>query len=97
MAQYINMQQAEYDEIQIKLAAIHEEILTGEETIRKKIIELTQIEGGFYVTKISFQVHGLLSTLERYGMKKVQESFELTEQTVCAFVDAVMQIDAVDK
>ncbi|MDO4305163.1 MAG: hypothetical protein Q4D94_14765 [Bacillota bacterium] len=97
MAQYINMQQTEYDEIQTKLAAIHEEILTGEETIRNKIIELTQIEGGFYVALISTQVHSLLSTLEGYALEKIKESFEMTEQTISAFADAVIQIDVVDE
>ncbi|MDO4305128.1 MAG: hypothetical protein Q4D94_14580 [Bacillota bacterium] len=96
MAQYINMQQTEYDEIQTKLAAIHEEILTGEETIRNKIAELIQIEGGFYVEKISSNVDLLLSRMKEVSDAQLKTAFQNTEQAVEAFADVIIQIDTAD-
>ncbi len=96
MAQYINMQQMEYDEVQVKLAAIHEEILTGEETIRKKIIELTQIEGGFYVEQISVNITNLLIHMNACVLSQIKDAFESTDQSISAFVDTVIGVDVLD-
>lgn len=97
MAAYINMQQTEYDEIQTKLAALHEEILSNEAEIRELITELTQIEGGFYVNMISIKISSLLSQMRSGPMTRLASVFENTRQAVAAFADAVIQIDIVDQ
>ncbi len=96
MAQYMNMQQIEYDEIQTKLEALHEEILTGEETIRNKIMELTQIEGGFYVEQISANVINLLIYMNACVMSQIKDAFEAVDQGVGTFVNTVTGVDVLD-
>lgn len=96
MANYINMQQMEYDDIQVKLKKIHEDVIADEEMIRNLISELTQIEGGFYIDMISNKISLLLTEMKSGPMAQLESAFSNTEQAVAAFVDAVTQIDVID-
>ena len=93
MAEYINMQQDEYDEIQMKLAAIHEEILAGEKEIRRDIHFLIESEGGMYVQKITSKVNMLLSRMGGVMTSDMAECFSMAEVSVTDFVEAVMETD----
>lgn len=96
MAGYINMQQPEYDDIQKSLKTIHENIIADEEKIRNLIIELTQIEGGFYINMISDKISRLMSEMKLGAIAQLESAFTNTEQAAEAFVNAVIQIDVVD-
>lgn len=96
MANYINMQQAEYDAIQTSLQTLHTDILTAEASIRKQVEELTQIDGGFYVQDISLKVHGLLVEMGGIISGQLEPTFMNTEEAIASFADAVIRIDVVD-
>ena len=95
MAEYINMQQDEYDEIQTKLAALHEEILTGEREIRRDIHLLIENGGGMYVQKISAKVNMLLAQMGTAVTTDMADCFNLAEVSITDFVEAVIETDVV--
>lgn len=96
MAEYINMQQDEYDELQTKLKTLHEDIISGDETIRKKIEELVDMEGGFYIGDISLKVKALMLSLHAGAMLKLKETFSDSESAISEYVSAVIQLDVID-
>lgn len=96
MANYINMQQSEYDEVQQKLEALRSEIISGEADIRQRILELTEIEGGFYVEMISEKIGALLNELSWGAMRQRLRASADSKAAIEAFVDAIVQIDVVD-
>lgn len=96
MAEYINMQQVEYDEVQTSLAALHEEILAGEETIREMVTELVMIEGGFYMETVSEKIRTLLEYMAFYFTAKLKEAYDITDQGISTFVETVIGVDVLD-
>lgn len=96
MADYINMQQTEYDVLQTDLAALQEDIISNEAKIRELIIELVGIEGGFYISMISEKISFLMSEMQAGPMTQLESDFESSREAISAFVDAVIQIDVVD-
>lgn len=93
MANLINMQQTEYDELQTNLAALHEEIISGEAAVREKVLDLVSMEGGFYVEDISGKISTLLSSLKSEAVAQLESAFEGTETAISDYVSAVVQID----
>lgn len=96
MANYINMQQDEYDAVQTSLEALHADILSGEAAIREKIAELVQMDGGFHVKEISEGIERLLLTMQWIMTVHITDTFTNTEEAIASYVDAVIQIDVVD-
>lgn len=92
----INMQQIEYDEIQTSLAALHEEILEGEETIRQKVTELITIEGGFFIKSVSEKIQILLDYMAFYFIAKLKEAYDITDQGISTFVETIIGVDVLD-
>lgn len=97
MAEYINMQQIEYDEVQTSLAALHEEILTGEETIRNMVTELIMIEGGFYMETVSEKIQILLNYMAFYFIAQLQGVYDITDQGISTFVETMVGLDVPDQ
>lgn len=96
MADLINLQQTEYDELQTNLAALHENIISGEAAVREKVLNLVSMEGGFYVADISSKVSLLLTSLKTGAIAQLETAFENTETAISDYVSAVVQIDVVD-
>lgn len=92
----INMQQIEYDEIQTSLAALHEEILEGEEAIRQKVTELITIEGGFFIKSVSEKIQILLDYMAFYFIAKLKEAYDITDQGISTFVETIIGVDVLD-
>lgn len=97
MAEYINMQQIEYDEVQTSLAALHEEILTGEETIRNMVTELITIEGGFYLESVSEKLQTLLNYMAFYFIAQLKGAYDITDQGISTFVETIVGLDVLDQ
>lgn len=95
MVDYINMQQTEYDDLQEKLAEVHNDILKGERKIRNQIDSLVSFDGGFYVKNISNKIVDLLFLMENIVAGDVADSFQNSEQEIAGFVDSVIQTDVV--
>lgn len=95
MAEYINMQQDEYDEIQTKLAALHKEIIAGEREIRRDIHLLIENGGGMYVQKISAKVNMLLAQIGAVVTTDMADCFDLAEVSITDFAEAVIETDVV--
>lgn len=93
----INMQQIEYDEIQTSLAALHEEILEGEETIRQKVTELITIEGGFYIKSVSEKLQTLLEYMSFYFVAQLKGVYDVTDQGISTFVETIIGVDVLDQ
>ena len=91
------MQQIEYDEIQTSLAALHEEILEGEETIRQKVTELITIEGGFYIKSVSEKLQTLLEYMSFYFVAQLKGVYDVTDQGISTFVETIIGVDVLDQ
>ncbi len=96
MAEYINMQQDEYDEIQTKLETLHEDIIREDEAIRKQIEALVDMEGGFHIGDISRKVQSLMLSLHTGPMIRLKDAFGNSESAISEYVSAVIQIDVID-
>ncbi len=93
MADYINLQQPEFDEVQTKLKELHEELLTAEKDIRNKIVDLTSIDGGFYAALISEKIACLLDELNGGPIAQLEDVFIGSEQAITFFLHGIMEID----
>jgi len=93
MAEYINMQQTEYDEVQASLLTIHEEILKAEKEIREGIWSLIDYEGGLYVQGISFTIMNLLLSMGATA-GVLQKNFSASEIATANFIAEVIEADA---
>lgn len=93
MADYVNLQQSEIDEVQTKLAALHNEILQSERAIRKTVLNLASMEGGFYIASISEKIGSLLDELNNGPVTQMSNCFMGTEEAVSAFVQGIVEID----
>lgn len=97
MADYINMQQTEYDELQVKLNSIHESILVGESEIREAIQELVKIQGGFYVQKITLKVNSMLFQMGMIVATDTATLFYDSEVKIASHIQSVIQTDIVKR
>ena len=95
MAELVNVQQAEYDEVLARMIKLHEEELTSTKNIMKSIRGLCERDGGFYVNQISGKVNMLLNCLEEKVLNELETDFEASRQTMEAFMSAVKEIDTV--
>ena len=95
MAELVNMQQAEYDEVLARMIKLHEEELTSTKNIMKSIRGLCERDGGFYVNQISGKVNMLLNCLEEKVLNELETDFEASRQTMESFMSAVKEIDTV--
>lgn len=96
MAEYINMQQDEYDELQTRLNQVHEDILIGESEIRRDIMLLMQKDGGMYVQNISYKISNLLYQMQVNVAENMSDCFSLSEQATAHFINEVIQSDIVN-
>ena len=96
MADYVNLQQQEYDEIRSSLEKLHEEILGAEASVRSKVLQLTEMEGGFYIANISARVDALLGYLQGGPVNGMKAAFEHTLEAVDTFVETIVQTDVVE-
>lgn len=94
MAEYVNLQQTEYSDFQTKLASLHETVLTAEAELRKKFLDLSSLEGGFYVENISNKLESLLTELQIGPIIQLNTVFVGTEQAVAVFLQGVIGIDS---
>lgn len=96
MGDCINMQQTEYDELQRKLARLHDDILTEEQNIIKSIASLMAYEGGFYVEAISAKVTDLLNEMET-SAEASKKNFYNSDLAVSDLVAWTIETDIMDK
>ncbi len=96
MAEYINMQQDEYDDLQTRLNQVHEDILIGESNIRRDIMLLMQKDGGMYVQNISYKISNLLYQMRVNVAENMSDCFSLSEQAIACFINEVIQSDIVN-
>lgn len=95
MENYINMQETEYDELQVRLAQIHRDILDSEKEIRQDIGALVDLDGGFFVKNISIKITGLLITVNKIMIINITNSFRESEREIANYVDSVIRADIV--
>lgn len=93
MADYVNLQQSEVDEVQTRLATLHQEILQNDAAIRETIMELASMEGGFYIESISEKINCLLEELKSGPIAQLETCFTGTEEAVSAYVQGIIGID----
>lgn len=93
MADVLNMQQTEYDEIQVKLEALHENVVADARDIMDKIRMVCEKEGGFYVNKISAKINALLECVEGQVLAELEANFEAEKTALEALIVSVKGID----
>lgn len=96
MAEYINMQQTEYDDLQTKLESLHDDIISGDEKVRTAIETLVSIDGGFHIADVSTKIDTLLESLNTDVMEKLKTVFEDSESAISEYVSTVLLIDVID-
>lgn len=96
MGDCINMQQMEYDELQRKLTRLHDDILSGEQSVRNCIATLMTYEGGFYVQAISAKVRGLLIEMET-SAAACMENFYNADRAVSDLIALTIETDVMDE
>lgn len=94
MADYVNLQQTEFSDFQTELTTLHETVITAEAELRKKIIDVSSLEGGFYVENISNKLGCLLTELQTGPIIQLSTVFVGTEQSVAGFLQGIIGIDS---
>ena len=93
MADYINMQETEYDDLQQKLAEMHTAIIAGEKEIREGINSLVEKGGGMYIKDISAKVTITLLYMGISVSTFIASSFHFSEEELAKFVDLIKEAD----
>ena len=94
MADYINLQQTEYSDFQTKLTTLHQTVITAEAELRKKFLDVSSLDGGFYVENITNKLECLLSELQMGPVIQLSAVFAGTEQAVAGFLQGIIGIDS---
>ncbi len=94
MADNVNLQQSEYDAAMEKLAVIHSEALEKIKNLSDEIKELSEIDGGFYIDKISAKISLLLETLDTGIMSATALNMEAAEEGMDSFAQMVTNVDS---
>lgn len=94
MAGIVNLQQSEYDAAIEKIAAIHQSALEGIVRISSQIRELSEIEGGFYIEKISEKISVLLNTLDTGVCTPMADNMENTKVSMESFAEIIVNVDS---
>ena len=94
MADYVNLQQTEFSDFQMQLATLHETVITAEEELRKKFLDVSSLEGGFYVESITSKLECLLSELQMGPIIQLSTVFAGTEQAIAGYLQGIIGIDS---
>lgn len=97
MAEYVNLQGAEYTQLLTQLKELHAEAVAHEEAVRNCLEELMQSEGGFYVKDISDSVLEVLDTMKTMVAAPARANFANSETAIQEFVDAIVNTDIIVK
>lgn len=93
MAELVNMQQTEYDEVLAGLITLHAEETESIQAVIKDIRTLCEKEGGFYIEMISTKVNMILNSVESYILAGLSESFTASETAMQTFMSGVRETD----
>lgn len=93
MADLINLQQSEYNPIQTQLKELHETALKRIRSISNEIRNLSQVDGGFYIDKLSNKVDFLLNVLESDILTLVETNFDSVEASISNFANIIANVD----
>lgn len=93
MADVLNMQQTEYDEVQTRLENLHEDILADARDIMDKIRIVCEKEGGFYVDQISAKINALLDSIEGQVLAELEVNYEAEKTAMETFITSIKGID----
>lgn len=94
MAGIVNLQQSEYDTALEKIESIHQATLEGIEKISSRIRELSEIEGGFYIEKISEKISALLNTLDTGVCAPMADNMDNTKVSMESFAEIIVNTDS---
>lgn len=94
MAGIVNLQQSEYDAAIEKIGTIHQSALEGITKISSRIRELSEIEGGFYIEKISEKISVLLNTLNTGVCTPMADNMENTKVSMESFGEIIVNVDS---
>ena len=93
MAELVNMQQTEYEEVLSRLITLHQEETESIKNIQTMISNLCEKEGGFYVEQITVKMNMMLSGVETYILEVLKENFETSETAMETFMASIKATD----
>ena len=93
MADVVNLQSEEYDEVLTQLETLHETAITTFRSIATEISSLCQAEGGFYAEKISEKVELLMSCLETEIIALSETNFDSAKTCMDDFATIIVNVD----
>lgn len=93
MADYVNLQQTELDEVCARLAEVHMDIYSAVVSLNQEILYLTGYGGGMYAEKYSLKMQDVMNLLNN-TIAVMWESVLTDEETFCdAFIADIKRID----
>lgn len=94
MAELVNLQQTEYDEVLGELITLHQDELESIKSVSQEIRLLCEREGGFYVEFISEKINMLLDQVEVYILAGLTDHFEASRTAMETFMVSIKSLDA---
>lgn len=95
MADCINMQQTEYDEMQQKLTELHQAELESIRKVIKDIRGVCTYGGDFYVNQISTKVSAIMNCLESQVVSMLEKDFSGSEGDLALLINDLKEYDSV--
>lgn len=93
MADYINLEQDEFNPLIEKLTAIHERELEEMRELSEKLRNLIEADSGFHAERISAYTLKMLDMIDQNILPVMEQKFELTETEVKTFIATVNNTD----
>lgn len=93
MAEYVNLQQAELDEVCAKLEEVHVSIFSAVSSLSQEVLFLTGYGGGMYAELYSLKMQDLMDVLNN-TIAVMWNAVLLDEEAFCSAFSA--QIKAID-
>lgn len=93
MSDLLNVQQTEFDEVQIRFNALHEEVLADSRDIMEMIRSVCDVEGEFYTDKISQKINMLMDCIEGEILTSLESNYEAEKTAMETFIASIKAMD----
>lgn len=97
MANNINLQETEYDEVSIKLKKLHSNTISQVSKTIKEMYKLFSKDDGFSDDKIEPKVKKLLNSIRKYVIPVMKDIYDYSEKSIEKFMSSIKNIDTVEK
>lgn len=93
MADLVNLQQNEYDTSLTQLQELHQTALEKLKALSKDVRTLSQVDGIFYIEKLSEKIEFLMDILETDILTLMETNFAASETSMSDFAEIILNVD----